>query len=149
MIAAALVLVAAAAAATAAAPTSPKPSPSLSAADESAIMRLLCAGDLSRDNRGWVCRDEEIADGSGPSEQRWHSAWPGRFIQHANEWVVTRYRTCDFAYCPYDSHIVRKAGTKWQVVKELEIHDGPGPTCLRLAGGGTALDRLACLDGSG
>ena len=151
MIAAALGFVAAAAAAATAAPTaaSPAPPPALSAADEAAIMRLLCEGQLSKDARGWVCRDEETVDGNGPWEQRWHSAWPGRFIAHANEWVVTRYRTCDFRYCPFDSHVVRKVGAKWQVVKELEMEDGPGPSCVRLAGAGAALDRLACLDASG
>jgi hypothetical protein len=147
MIAAAIVF-AAAAAAPAVAPTTVA-TPALSAVDEAAIMQLLCDGELSRDARGWVCRDEETIDGNGPWEQRWHSAWPGRFIQHANEWLVTRFRTCDFRYCPFDSHVVRKVRAKWQVVKELEMDDGPGPACVRLAGGGTALDRLACLDASG
>jgi hypothetical protein len=129
--------------------------PSLSATDEAAIMRLLCEGTLARDARGWVCTDTETTDGAEPGQQRWHSAWRGRFVEHPGEWIVTLSRTCDFRYCPFDSHVVRKVGGRWRrerplrLEEDIEYEIGIGDDCVLLAGTKGGLDRLACLDASG
>ena len=125
------------------------PTPSLSEKDEAAIMRLLCEHELTRDGRGWVCTDPETIDGVGSFQQRWQSAWPGRFIEQPGEWVVTLYRTCDFAYCPFDSYVVRKTAGKWRTVRELDSETAIGNECVRIGGAAGALDRLACLSASG
>ena len=122
--------------------------PSLSPADEAAILRLLCSGRVSRDARGSVCTEPAQESGE-PIERRWRSAWSGRFVELPDEWVITLYRTCEYAYCPFDSAVVGKAGGKWRVVRELDFEEGIGNDCLRIAGSGGALDRLACLEASG
>ena len=125
------------------------PPSALSSADEAAIMRLLCEGKLTRDGRGWVCTDDAASDGNEPWQQRWQSAWRGRFVERPDEWIVTLYRTCPWASCPFDSSVVRKAGGKWIKVRALEIEEAIGHECLLLAGGQGVLDRLACLGAVG
>lgn len=123
--------------------------PSLSPADQAAIMKVLCGGQMEKDAQGWICRDPGTDDFGQPWEQRWAGARRGRFAAREDEWLVSLRRACVGGFCPAEAYILRKVGGRWRQTHELQVDRGIDDECLQLGGMSDGFDRLACLDWSG
>ena len=123
--------------------------PALSPTEQAAIMRVLCDGELEKDAQGWICRDPGTDDFGQPWEQRWLSAWRGRFVVRPDEWLVSLERPCMGSFCPREAYILRKVRGTWRRTHELQVDKGIDDDCLPLGGMADGFDRLVCLDTAG
>jgi hypothetical protein len=124
-------------------------SPALAPSDQAAIMKVLCEGDLKKDAHGWICRGPGEADDGVPWEERWESAYQGRFVARPDEWIVSTRGSCTGPYCPASAYVVRKVGGTWRRTHEIELDQPLPEDCLRFGGMPDGLDRLACVGSGG
>lgn len=118
----------------------------LTDADQGSIMKLLCAGAVTKEKTGWLCTMEDADEYDRFAELHWSAAMQGHWIERDAEWLVTVTGVCRQG-CPLMSYVFIKNEKGW--IKEKEFEGGINAGCIKVQGFADGLDRAVCVDSAG
>jgi hypothetical protein len=115
-------------------------------ADQGRIMKIICAGALTKEKTGWTCSIEDADEYDRFAELHWSTAMQGHWIERDGEWLVTVTGVCRQG-CPLMSYVFINNENGW--IKEKEFEGGIHAGCIKAGGFADGLDRAVCVDSAG